>query len=160
MREIMYNRKSAVEYSREWALSRNKAYYNFDSIGGDCTNFVSQCIYAGANVMNYTPDTGWYYRSINDRSAAWTSVEYLHKFLVNNEDVGPFGREVSEKEIKFGDIIQLGRLNGSFYHSLFVIQVEPTILVASHTYDSLDRTLYSYNYTNIRFIHIVGVRVL
>ena len=47
MQEIPYNREVAVAYARRWALGRNIAYYDFENIGGDCTNFASQCIYAG-----------------------------------------------------------------------------------------------------------------
>ena len=86
---IPYRRSLAVQYARRWALSRNPAYYNFDDLGGDCTNFASQCIYAGSGVMNYTPIYGWYYITANDRTASWTGVEYLHRFLVGNEGGGP-----------------------------------------------------------------------
>ena len=41
MREIPYNRTAAVNYARKWALGRNPAYYDFEEIGGDCTNFAS-----------------------------------------------------------------------------------------------------------------------
>lgn len=44
-----YNRENAIQYTKKWAYSRNPKYYDFDSIGGDCTNFVSQCIFAGSN---------------------------------------------------------------------------------------------------------------
>ncbi|MBR4879641.1 MAG: amidase domain-containing protein, partial [Clostridia bacterium] len=60
MPTIPYNRLAAVRYARKWALSRNPMYYNFDETGGDCTNFASQCIYAGAGVMNFGPLYGWY----------------------------------------------------------------------------------------------------
>lgn len=158
MREIPYNRAAAVAYARRWALGRNPAYYDFEEIGGDCTNFASQCIYAGTGVMNYTPETGWYYISVNDRSAAWTGVEYLYNFLVNNRSVGPYGHRVSQREIMPGDIVQLGRSDGSFYHTPVILSVRPQILVAAHTYDALDRPLSSYNYATVRFIHIDGVR--
>ena len=46
MREILYNREEAVSYARKWALGRNPAYFDFQKLGGDCTNFASQCIYA------------------------------------------------------------------------------------------------------------------
>lgn len=158
MIEIPYNREAAVAYARKWALDRNPAYYDFENIGGDCTNFASQCIYAGAKVMNYTPDLGWYYRSSYDRAAAWTGVEYLYNFLVNNKSVGPYAHVVSQSEAKPGDIVQLGTANGDFYHSPVIIAVRPMILVAAHTYDALDRPLYSYNFAMARFLHIDGVR--
>ena len=76
-----YNRAAAVEYARRWAFGRNPAYYDFNNIGGDCTNFASQCIYAGAKIMNFTPTFGWYYKSLNDRTPSWTGVQYLYNFL-------------------------------------------------------------------------------
>lgn len=159
MREIAYNRITAVLYARRWALSRNPAFYNFDDIGGDCTNFASQCIFAGSRIMNFTPVTGWYYRSLNDRAPAWTGVEYLYNFLINNRSVGPFARVVSKNEVSPGDIVQLGKYDGDFYHSPVITAVTPTILVAAHTFDAIDKPLYSYNFQVARFIHIDGVRL-
>ena len=134
MKIIEYDRAAAVRYARAWAFKRNPNYYNFNAIGGDCTNFASQCIYAGAGVMNFTKDTGWYYRSVNDRAAAWTGVEYLYNFLVNNEGLGPFAKEVGLDELEIGDIVQLGRATGDFYHSPVVVGFSRgQILVAAHT---------------------------
>ena len=158
MREIPYNRAAAVAYARKWALGRNPAYYDFQDIGGDCTNFASQSIYAGAGVMNYTPVMGWYYRSASDRAPAWSGVEYLYNFLVGNRSVGPYGHVVSREEVQPGDIVQLGREGGGFYHSPVITALTPEILVAAHTYDALDRPLSSYIYDVARFIHIDGVR--
>lgn len=158
MQTLSYDREAAVQYAREWALSRNPAYYDFSDLGGDCTNFASQCIYAGAGVMNYTPTFGWYYISSGNRTASWTGVEFLYHFLVNNESVGPYAREVSEDEALPGDIIQFGSRDGSFYHSPVITAITPRILVAAHSYDALDRPLRSYNYARIRFLHIEGVR--
>lgn len=157
MREKIYDREAAVGYARRWALSRNPMYYDFENIGGDCTNFASQSIYAGAGVMNYTPIMGWYYRSSRDRTASWSGVEYLYNFLVNNQSVGPYARIVSESEVQPGDIVQLGR-EGDFYHSPVITAVSPIILVAAHTFDALDRPLFTYVYETARFLHIEGVR--
>lgn len=158
MREIEYNRAAAVTYARKWALKRNSAYYDFENIGGDCTNFVSQCIYEGARIMNFTPIMGWYYRSLSDRTPSWSGVEQLCEFLVNNKSVGPYARIVSENESKPGDIVQLGTLDGHFYHSLFITSAVPTILVTTHTFDAFNKPLFSYSYDVARFIHINGVR--
>lgn len=158
MRELPYDRAAAVAYARRWALGRNPAYYDFQVLGGDCTNFASQCIYAGAGIMNYTPVTGWFYRSASDRTASWTGVEYLYDFLVNNRSVGPYARVVSRAEAQPGDIVQLGTRGGTFYHSPVITAVAPRLLVAAHTYDALDRPLTSYAYDTARFLHIEGVR--
>ena len=51
----------AVAYARRWAFGRNPDYYDFSRLGGDCTNYASQVLFAGAGVMNFTPTYGWYY---------------------------------------------------------------------------------------------------
>lgn len=158
MREIPYNRAVAVAYAHKWALGRNPAYYDFEEIGGDCTNFASQCIYAGAGVMNFTPVMGWYYNSAYDRTPSWSGVEYLYNFLTANQGVGPYAREVSAAEARPGDIVQLGTATGDFYHSPVITAVSPVILVCAHTYDALDRPLSSYTFDKARFLHIEGVR--
>lgn len=159
MRLLPYDRNSAVNYAKKWALKRNPAYYDFESIGGDCTNFVSQCIYAGSKVMNFTKDIGWYYSDINNRAAAWTSVEYLYSFLTSNSGAGPFGISVTKSQLKKGDIIQLGTFYGDFYHSLIVSDFYNHIpIVCAHTFDALNKPLNEYFYETVRYIHIENVR--
>ena len=159
MEVFEYDRLAAFNYAKEWAFKRNPKYYNFNKIGGDCTNFASQCIYAGAGVMNYTPTFGWYYISVNDRSPSWTGVEYLYNFLVNNDGVGPFAEETALEKLEVGDIVQLGTGTGDFYHSPVVVRVaNGQIYVAAHTYDAFMRPLSSYNFARARGIHILGVR--
>ncbi|MCI9562189.1 MAG: amidase, partial [Clostridia bacterium] len=119
---LEYDRAAAYAYAKKWAYKRNPAFYDFSEIGGDCTNFASQCIYAGAGIMNYTPTYGWFYKSANDRTPSWTGVEYLYNFLVNNEGAGPFAEVVPLTELKVGDIVQLGRSTGDFYHSPVVVE--------------------------------------
>ena len=72
MKEIGYQREAVLEYAKRWAKGRNPRYLDFEHMGGDCTNFASQCIYAGSGVMNYTPTMGWYYSSGSNRSPSWT----------------------------------------------------------------------------------------
>ena len=158
MEEKIYDRTAAVRYAREWALKRNPAYYDFSEIGGDCTNFVSQCIYAGAGVMNMSKTLGWFYINANDRTASWTSSQFLGRFLTENKGLGPYAKYVSEKEAEVGDVIQLLNMEGRPYHSLFIIETKPEILVAAHSIDSLDRRLSTYSAPEKRFLHILGVR--
>lgn len=154
-----YDRNAAYEYAKKWAFKRNPEFYDFSKIGGDCTNFASQCIFAGAGVMNYTPVFGWYYKSANDRTASWTGVQYLYNFLVNNEGEGPFAEEVSLDKLEVGDIVQLGTETNDFYHSPVVVGFSRgQILVAAHSYDAFNKPLYSYNFAKARGIHILGVR--
>ena len=161
MKEKLYNRSKAVEYAKKWAHGRNPKYYNFDSVGGDCTSFISQCIYEGSGVMNYDK-YGWYYKNGNNKSPSWSGVEYLHKFLIQNKRAGPYAEEISANFIQEGDVIQLSFNGTSFAHSLLVIDKSydiNNILIAAHTQDALGRRIGSYNFKKIRFIHIKGVRI-
>lgn len=160
---MAYNREKAVAYAMRWAMGRNPQYYNFDTLGGDCTNFVSQCLYAGCGVMNFTPDLGWYYHSLQDRAAAWTGVEFLGKFLMANRGAGPYGEALSLIKAQPGDVIQLTFDGEHYTHSLLVVQVgwlssPDDIKVAAHTFDAYGRTLSSYQYQDIQLLHILGAR--
>ena len=155
-----YNRERAVEYAKKWALSRNPLFTDFTGQGGNCTNFVSQAVLAGSCVMNFTPTFGWYFVSSSDRSPSWTGVEFFYDFMVNNEGVGPFMREVSRRETEIGDVIQLANETGDFYHTLMITGFDGNeILVSAQSDDSLDRPLSSYNYAALRFLKVLGVRV-
>lgn len=157
MKTKEYNRQNAVEYAKKWAYERNPKYFNFDKIGGDCTNFISQCIYAGSKVMNYDKTYGWYYNNANDKSPSWTGVEFLYNFLIKNKGVGPFG-QVSDK-YQIGDIVQLSFDGINFTHSLIIVGIEKgKVLVASHTFDNFGKELSSYVYKKERIIHINEVR--
>ena len=163
MKELIYDRNKVIEYTKKWALSRNPKYYNFDNVGGDCTSFVSQCIFAGAKVMNYTKDVGWYYINGNNKSPSWSGVDFLYSFLINNKSVGPYGKEVKINEIEIGDIAQLSFDGDKFEHTLVIVNIEnkftlSKIKIASHTFDSFNKAISEYLFQKIRFIHISGVR--
>ncbi|NCC15535.1 MAG: amidase [Clostridia bacterium] len=157
-----YDRERAVSYAHKWAYGRNPQYYNFDRLGGDCTNFASQVLYAGSGVMNPKPTFGWYYHSLNNRAPAWTGVEFLHKFLVKNLEIGPVAVEADLSQVEPGDIIQLSFDGMVFSHSPTIVSVgaapsPSNILVAAHTFDADNRPLNTYQYVSIRYLHITHV---
>ena len=162
---IPYDREAAVRYAHRWAYGRNPKYYDYEEIGGDCTNFASQCLYAGTGIMNYTPTYGWYYLGPNDKSPAWTGVPYFFNFLTRTEETqGPFGMESSPRMIMPGDFVQLRFEAERFGHTPIVVEVgEPptlsNILVAAHSLDADFRPLDTYQFQEIRFIHILGARL-
>ena len=157
--EKEYLRERAVAYARKYALERNPLFYTFEGIGGNCTNFVSQCVLAGSCTMNYTPIYGWYYLSLNRRSASWSGVEYFYNFMTTNSGVGPFGAVVDISLAQIGDAIQLKNPEGIFYHTLLISKIENgEIFICANSNDALDRPLSSYEYADLRVIHIEGVR--
>ena len=163
-----YDRYRAVEYAKRWALERNPQFANFTGIGGDCTNFVSQAVYAGSCQMNDTPTFGWYFNSLNDRAPAWTGVEAFYDFFTGSGDFapvtlreGPFGYVTEKPYAQLGDVIQLADETGDFSHSLMITGFSDSgeLLLTAHSNDVLDRPLSEYTNASERIIHIIGVLV-
>ncbi len=166
--DIPYDRELAVQYAKQWALSRNPLFTDFTGRGGNCTNFVSQCLLAGGSVMDFTPTFGWYYRSVNDRAPAWTGVDFLYDFLTDSGDFGampnkqgPYGEiATTRRQVELGDVIQLADENGSFYHTLIISGFTSNdILVCAQSDNALDRPLSTYPYASLRIIHILGIAI-
>lgn len=157
--DMAYDRGAAIAYAHRWAYSRNPEFGAFDEIGGDCANFASQCLFAGAGVMNM-PD--WYYRGIQDRAPAWTGVYFLRRFLSANMSAGPYAEVRSLEGAEPGDVFVMAFVGGLFTHSGLVVEVknkEPQgILIAAHTIDSDERPISSYAYEAVRILHILGSR--
>lgn len=72
-----YNRLNAASYAIRHHANPNPAYPVYNA---DCTNFVSQAVYAGGMPMRKGGDTDqyWYFTSRSDRSPSWTGAD---KFL-------------------------------------------------------------------------------
>ena len=158
-----YDRNAAVLFAHQWAYGRNPRFYDYEYLGGDCTNFASQCIYAGSGVMNFTPTYGWYYLDANRKAPAWTGVPYLYNFLTrDNRSIGPLAEPCQLGDLLPGDLIQLSFKGEEFQHSPIVVSVgspaaPENVLIAAHSYDADNRPLSTYEYRMIRFLHITGV---
>lgn len=107
----------------------NENYWNYD-----CTNFTSHCLMAGGAQMNTSSANKWYFRSINDRSPAWSSVNYFYDFIKNNKGVGPkaaatvyskndlsmTSRKLEKCDV--GDIVQIDyEGDGRYDHNVIVV---------------------------------------
>ncbi len=162
VRIIPYDRMAAVAYAHRWAYGRNPAYYDYEEIGGDCTNYASQCLYAGTGVMNFTPTYGWYYLDANQKAPAWTGVQYFYNFITRDRiSPGPFGVRAALEELEPGDFVQLRFRGDAFGHTPVVVSIgsPPTLentLIAAHSYDADFRPLSTYSFQEIRFLHILG----
>ena len=171
--DLSYDRDGAIDYAHHWYDKRNPNYYDFSDIGGDCTNFVSQAFYNGGKMPMGFPDgdldvgtPGWYYVDVLHRAKAWTWVDSLYDFIVNDPDNisgGPEGYEVDLNSAIPGDIIQYERTGDSTWdHSVIIVSEEDIghgemmYWVASHD-DDVDNYPYtSFAYKDVRFIHVVG----
>ena len=155
-----YRRERAVAYAERWAKMRNPVFYDFTEIGGNCTNFVSQALYAGSCKMNYTPVFGWYYITQNERTASWTGVDFFYRFLTGNRGLGPFGEEVGAERLEDGDVVQIGRDGEGYFHSMLFVGRDPdgTPLVAAQSLDVYGKRLDEYDFDFVRYLHVSGVR--
>ena len=161
--ENVYDRRAAVRYALDWAYARNPRFYDFENIGGDCTNFISQCLYAGCGVMNYAPENGWYYIDSNNRAPAWTGVNFLREFLLTNLGTAVYAEEAPFSELRRADIIQLINSDGEYYHTVFISEIlspatPDNIFVCAHSIDSRNRRLSTYDYADAAGFHIIGAR--
>ncbi len=158
-----YDRLAAVAYALRWAYDRNPRYYDFEDIGGDCTNFVSQCLFSGCRTMNYSQNNGWYYITQDDRSPSWTGVAFLREFLLTNKGTGVYGAETDLSELSAGDVILLENSNGTPYHAVIVSSVmfppvPENIRICSHSFDRRNEPLTVYDHRYAQGIKILGAR--
>ena len=157
-----YDRSAAVLYAHQWAYGRNPAGYDYENVGGDCSNFASQCVFAGSGVMNFTPDFGWYYIDANQKSPSWTGVPYFWNFMTRQApSVGPVAQPCALEDLQPGDLVQLSFNGQEFQHTPVVVRVTApitleTVLIAAHSYDADNRPLSSYTFQDIRFLHMLG----
>jgi len=113
--------------------------------------------------MNYKKHIGWYYNSSSDRTASWSGVEFLYNFLIKNKEIGPRGINADISDLEIGDIIQLKILRERFSHSLIILDKRGNslqdIYIATHTEDAYYRKLSTYDFQDIRYIHIKDVGI-
>lgn len=158
----MYDRNKAVEYAKEWWNKRNPNFYNFDSLGGDCTNFISQCLLAGGYKMDYN-FLGWFYKSLSLRSPSFSGVNELYRYAINNTlSNGVKAKVCNLQDVEIGDVIQLRQSKSIFTHSLLVTKIlndsnnlKENILVSTHTYDCFDRKLSDYYILEMRCLKMI-----
>ena len=153
----MFDRQAAINYAEKYAFNYNPDFYDFTEIGGDCTNFVSQCLFYGGIKMDYSP-LGWYYISLSDRAPAWTGVNEFYSFGIKNKRTGFTLRSCLSSELDIADVIQLGDGN-TYFHMLLVSKVVVTdgvrqILVAAHDNDVFNAPLSNYAFKTIRYLKV------
>jgi len=163
-----FDREKAIEYAHRWALDRNPEYFDFEDLGGDCTNYVSQILLAGGCKMDKESVLyGWYYTNANNKSPSWTGVEQLYAYLTREKTYGIIAVETELDKVTAGDIAQLSFNGKTFQHSPFIVSVKNNpgenitydkIKICAHSFDSENRSLDTYQWKKIRFIKILGFK--
>ena len=150
-----YNINEAVKYALKYALEINPKFWNYEQWGGDCTNYVSQCLYAGGipfDTAGIDVRYHWYWYNDTNRTPSWTAADSL-KFYMENNNVDQDGSpslglkaiQVGLEQLLRGDLVQLLDHRNKAYHSMIVtgylVQGEKVVdyLVSQHSgYDPDD----------------------
>ncbi|MDQ0257020.1 hypothetical protein J2S74_004465 [Evansella vedderi] len=161
-RGYTYDRLAVVQYAERWWNEFNPEYRKFEN---DCTNYVSQCMYAGGLSMNGHPDrsNGWWYRN-NQWSYSWTVAHALRWYLSGTKH-GVRVKEVSSADqLLRGDVICYDFTgDGNWQHTTIVVAKdgEGMPLVNAHTANSRmrywayeDSTAWTPN-IKYKFFHIL-----
>ncbi len=125
-----YLREEAVAYAERWWNEPNPAYENFDV---NCTNYVSQCLFAGGAPMNYTGrrSSGWWYKGYSGKeeswSFSWAVAAGLQQYLATPRGFGLRAEAVYEpQQLKLGDVICYDwEGNGRVGHNTIVTAFTP-----------------------------------
>ncbi|MFT8870670.1 MAG: amidase domain-containing protein [Sporolactobacillus sp.] len=139
-RRNSYDRALAVRYAELWWNARNPA---FPRIENDCTNYVSQCLFAGGIAMWGAPvrGRGWWHQQTN-WSFSWAVANSLRWYLSRSANIiGAIERESADQLVP-GDVICYDfEGDGHWNHNTFVTAMDPAgePLVNAHTYDVRNR---------------------
>lgn len=175
--DVDYDTEAAVEYANRWVgkteTLRNSEWGEYDEYGGNCNNFISQCLFAGGIPMDTKGTIGvqwkWYGEGINERqtkkgrSYSWTGVGNFYQYCLHNTGYGLVawtdGNYFAGQK---GDIMQCGILD-AWKHSVIVTEcvkdengVTVDYLTASNTSDRLNYPASAYAYPELRVIRIFG----
>ncbi|MEN3004248.1 amidase domain-containing protein [Dehalobacterium formicoaceticum] len=139
-----YNRQAAVAYAHRWWNSYNPDFRYFPV---DCTNYVSQVLYAGGLPMQYTgkQDAGWWYAANGARedqwSFSWAVAHSLRWYLASQQGVLT-AKVAAANELRPGDIICYDwDGDGVWQHNTVVVGFngDGRPLVNAHTNNSQNR---------------------
>lgn len=133
-----YSASDAADYAVKWGEDHNSVYPNYNLSGGDCTNFVSQCIYAGGLAMNGSSasvgtvdsTSKWYCIYIKSTlgvrkyaiTTSWIRVSDFNTYLgslVSKSTKTTLSSLISS--CSAGDVVQLAdKTTGTPYHSIII----------------------------------------
>lgn len=159
-RLLGYNTNAAKDYAVYWSGNDNKKdRYNlrYNTYSADCTNFVSQCLYAGG-LKEKKPNGGlgtnintyqYWYGHRPYSTTSWIRVADFYRYWAPkvSTSVHTIHNSLASKA-KVGDIIQFQKKStGTKWHSMIVTKkANNKIYVSGH---SKHRTNYAFtNYSN------------
>ncbi|MFJ7941984.1 amidase domain-containing protein [Peribacillus sp. NPDC096622] len=150
-----YSVSKAKAYAKKWYNSRNS--YQYQSQNNDCTNFVSQILFAGGKskkkpspVPASTSNTKYWYSYMNDsgkvptfkKSTSWINVSDFYAFWSKTQSTkSSTSKKTLISYADVGDVIQFKKDEATRYsHSMFVYEKSNgTLYLSGHTSNYLKR---------------------
>ncbi len=148
----VYNRDAAAAYAIQFSdEKKGNGKYNKDGFGfisseagnsgrGDCTNFASQCLWAGGHPMmeawtNTTP-----YARPGTGTTTWNSTNSLRNFLIRKE----WATAIDNKhDLKRGDLVySYNKESKAYTHVVIVcrdVESDGKIYICGHTANQRDK---------------------
>lgn len=107
-RSVAYSRQEAVEYADRWWDSFNPEFEQFEV---NCTNYVSQCLFAGGAPINYTGKrgSGWWYKGYVNGTEQWSYSWAVSAALERHLTLSTSGLRATvvdrPEQLELGDVI-------------------------------------------------------
>lgn len=125
-----YNREAAAAYAEYWVGRRNKVWNDFTGQGGNCQNFVSQCLYAGGIPRDISGGQLWSWKRTDssmpenqENTLTWINVKEFRRYISDNRGYGLLAvADAPYLEGEIGDVIQMG-FSGNWSHTVLISHV-------------------------------------
>lgn len=156
-----YNRSRALDYALTYFADYNPEYPDWNSSGGDCANFASQCLHYGGIPMvgskgNTNNESMWYSygntQNLKNVSATWILANSFKNYWMQKSRY--YYRyenyESAYNVAKVGDIIQLITSNKVARHTYIVVGKDSNtkdLILACHSANT-DRARLSNKYNS------------
>lgn len=158
-----YQREAAVSYSDIWVGQRNTEWSDFTGRGGNCQNFVSQCLLAGGIPMDDQGDAVWSWDSEGNHSASWVGVDEFYRYASQNSGYGLLAEaDAGYYDGEAGDLIRMGS-DTDWNHVVIIAEVirdqEGNVvdyLINSNTSDVKNFPVSAYPNVKQRLMKIYG----
>jgi hypothetical protein len=143
-----FNRATAASYALKYVTKYNPDWPSFVGKGGDCTNFVSQALFAGGWTMRTSGINGnllWFCGKADHpsfRSHSWANAGELTKYLSLTDRA----KKCRMADLALGDVVQLKDYD-IVHHTMLVTGVlpnsirQPVAFVTYHTNDVAQKPL-------------------
>lgn len=169
-KESIYAPVNAVKYAMQYALNPNPDYRYFliyGRDGGDCANFLSQCLRAGGSPMKVDSRNPWWYNNNGTKtvknhtfSVSWSLAHSLYWYLKRNQANNLYGAKGLEVEslgmLELGDVIFFENNKGSIYHSAIVTSfIDKYPLISHHSPEVFNIPFKTWNAAKIHFLKII-----